>query len=118
MPFDAPSDYEIMRMHAEAPMPSITERCARISRAHIDECVQTACAKDRAARFAGTDDFLSALDAAYSEERWGPSSVAPARYKDRSAGASHRDRPGADAVRGGPSAAAGSAARCACGSPN
>ena len=44
-------------------MPSITERRPDIPRA-IDDMVQRACAKDRDPRFAGTHDFLSALDAA------------------------------------------------------
>ena len=86
VPFEAASDYELMRMHAETPVPSITERRPDIPRA-IDDMVQRACAKDREARFAGTDDFLSALDVADPASAGAPSCVAPARGKDRSAGA-------------------------------
>jgi serine/threonine-protein kinase len=60
VPFDAPSDYEIMRMHAESPLPSVSGLRPDVPR-YIDDAVQRACAKDRDQRFHGTDDFLAAL---------------------------------------------------------
>ena len=80
VPFEAASDYELMRMHAEMPVPSITERRPDIPRA-IDDMVQRACAKDRAARFAGTHDFLSALDAADPASAWAPHPSRPPAVK-------------------------------------
>ena len=61
VPFDAPSDYEIMRMHAESPVPNVTALRPEVPR-YIDDAVQRACAKDRDARFATTEDFLAALN--------------------------------------------------------
>jgi serine/threonine-protein kinase len=60
VPFDAPSDYEIMRMHAESVVPTVSGMRPDVPR-YIDDAIQRACAKDREHRFAGTDDFLSAL---------------------------------------------------------
>ncbi len=60
VPFDAPSDYEIMRMHAETPVPNVTALRPDVPR-YIDDAVQRACAKDRDVRFANTEDFLAAL---------------------------------------------------------
>jgi serine/threonine-protein kinase len=61
-PFDAPSDFEVMRMHAEAPMPSMVALRPDVP-AELDDVVRRACAKDRDHRFANTDEFLAALDA-------------------------------------------------------
>ena len=61
-PFDAPSDFEVMRMHAEAPMPSVAALRPDVP-AEVDDAVRRACAKDRDHRFANTDEFLAALDA-------------------------------------------------------
>jgi serine/threonine-protein kinase len=61
-PFDAPSDFEVMRMHAEAPMPSVISLRPDVP-AELDDIVRRACAKDRDHRFANTDEFLAALDA-------------------------------------------------------
>jgi serine/threonine-protein kinase len=61
VPFEAPSDYEIMRMHTEVPIPSISAMRPDVS-PYIDEAVRRACAKDRASRFASTEEFLAALD--------------------------------------------------------
>src|SRR5260221_12552847 len=60
IPFDAPSDYEIMRMHAEAPVPNVSVLRPEVPR-YIDDAIQRACAKDRDARFSDTADFLAAL---------------------------------------------------------
>jgi serine/threonine-protein kinase len=61
-PFDAPSDFEVMRMHAEAPMPSMVSVRPDVP-AELDDVVRRACAKERDHRFANTDEFLAALDA-------------------------------------------------------
>src|SRR5882672_10225898 len=52
-PFDAPSDYELMRMQAEAPMPSLSQYRPDLPRS-IDAALQRACAKDRNQRFGNT----------------------------------------------------------------
>jgi serine/threonine-protein kinase len=61
-PFEAPSDYEVMRMHAEAPLPSVVALRPDVP-SQVDAAIQRACAKDRDHRFANTDEFLAALDA-------------------------------------------------------
>jgi serine/threonine-protein kinase len=61
-PFDAPSDFEVMRMHAETPMPSMIPLRPDVP-AGLDDVVRRACAKERDHRFANTDEFLAALDA-------------------------------------------------------
>jgi serine/threonine-protein kinase len=60
-PFDAPSDYELMRMHTETPLPSVSQLRRDVPSA-IDPILQHACAKDRTHRFATTDEFLAALE--------------------------------------------------------
>src|SRR6185295_2473943 len=50
VPFDAQSDYEIMRLHAEAPMPFVKASRPDIL-PEVDELIQKACAKDRDRRF-------------------------------------------------------------------
>jgi eukaryotic-like serine/threonine-protein kinase len=61
-PFEAPSDYDVMRMHAEAPIPSVVALRADVP-AELDGVIRRACAKERDHRFASTDEFLAALDA-------------------------------------------------------
>src|SRR5882724_10763107 len=61
VPFEAPSDFELMRMHTEAPLPSIAQMRPELPRM-LDEIVQRACAKDRASRFNSTDEFVAALE--------------------------------------------------------
>jgi tRNA A-37 threonylcarbamoyl transferase component Bud32 len=61
VPFDAPSDYELMRMHAEAPLPSLRALRPDVPPS-IDAAVHRACAKDREMRFASTEEFARALD--------------------------------------------------------
>jgi serine/threonine-protein kinase len=73
-PFDAPSDYELMRMHAEAPLPSVSAQRPDAP-AYIDEILNRACAKDRDQRFASTDEFLAAID--HAEGHGGPRHTAP-----------------------------------------
>jgi len=62
VPFEAPSDYELMRMHAESPMPSVAALRPDVP-PQLDSVIQRACAKDRSVRFATTDEFLAAVDA-------------------------------------------------------
>jgi serine/threonine-protein kinase len=60
-PFDAPNDYELMRMQAESPIPSVSAQ--RPDAPHfLDDVLRRACAKDRDQRFGSTDEFLAAID--------------------------------------------------------
>ena len=61
-PFEAPSDFEVMRMQAEMPIPSMRVLRPELP-AQLDEIVQRACAKERDHRFASIDEFLAVLDA-------------------------------------------------------
>jgi serine/threonine protein kinase len=63
VPFDAQSDYEIMRLHAEAPMPFVKAARPDIP-AEVDELIQKACAKDRAQRFQTCAELITAIDRA------------------------------------------------------
>jgi serine/threonine-protein kinase len=63
VPFDAESDYDIMRMQAEAPLPLVATQRADVPAA-LDALLQKACAKDRDARFESCEELLVALDAA------------------------------------------------------
>jgi len=71
-PFEAASDYELMRMQAEAPIPGVAAQRPDAP-PYLDEILIGACAKERDHRFASTDEFLAALDAA---ERLGFAPVA------------------------------------------
>ncbi|WP_438019576.1 serine/threonine-protein kinase [Sorangium sp. So ce315] len=62
VPFDAESDVEIMRLHAEVPLPSVSA-VRRDVPPELDAFLQKACAKDRADRFASCEELLAALDA-------------------------------------------------------
>ncbi|WP_437970275.1 serine/threonine-protein kinase [Sorangium sp. So ce260] len=62
VPFDAESDIEIMRLHAEVPLPSVSAVRQDVS-PELDAFLQKACAKDRADRFASCEEMLAALDA-------------------------------------------------------
>jgi serine/threonine-protein kinase len=61
VPFDADSDYDIMRLQAEAPLPRVAEQRPDVPRA-LDELLQKACAKRREDRFATCGELLAALD--------------------------------------------------------
>lgn len=63
VPFDAKSDYEIMKLHAEAPMPLVGASRGDVPPA-VDELVQRACAKDREHRFARCEELIAAVDRA------------------------------------------------------
>ncbi|WP_437319917.1 protein kinase domain-containing protein [Sorangium sp. So ce385] len=62
VPFDAESDIEIMRQHAEAPLPRVSAVRHDVP-PELDALLQKACAKDRADRFASCEELLAALDA-------------------------------------------------------
>ncbi|MFO0759100.1 MAG: protein kinase [Byssovorax sp.] len=61
VPFDATSDYEIMRLHAEEPMPFVKAARPDIAPA-VDDLIQKACAKDRAQRFQTCGEMIAAID--------------------------------------------------------
>jgi serine/threonine-protein kinase len=68
VPFDAESEYEIMRKHAEEPMPRAAVKRPDVPRA-VDEIIQKACAKDRAARFQSCEEMIAAIDHAAARLR-------------------------------------------------
>lgn len=74
VPFDAKTDYDIMRMQAEAPMPRLAAARADVPAA-VDELVQRACAKDREARFQSCEEMIAALDRAAASA---PAAATPA----------------------------------------
>ncbi|MFT3768856.1 MAG: protein kinase [Minicystis sp.] len=61
VPFDAKSDYEIMKQHAEAPMPLVSATRQDVPSA-VDELIQRACAKDREQRFQRCEELIAAVD--------------------------------------------------------
>jgi hypothetical protein len=61
VPFDAKSDYEIMKLHAEAPMPPASAARPDVPPA-IDELIQKACAKEREQRFQTCEELCAAVD--------------------------------------------------------
>ncbi|AUX41388.1 protein kinase [Sorangium cellulosum] len=73
VPFDAESDIEIMRLHAEVPLPSVSA-ARRDVPPELDALLQKACAKDRADRFASCEEMLAALDTIARPTRPVPSS--------------------------------------------
>ncbi|WP_437691939.1 serine/threonine-protein kinase [Sorangium sp. So ce176] len=62
VPFDAESDVEIMRLHAEVPLPSVSA-VRRDVPPELDAFLRKACAKDRADRFSSCEEVLAALEA-------------------------------------------------------
>jgi serine/threonine-protein kinase len=61
VPFDAESEYEIMRRHAEEPMPRASAKRGDVPFA-VDEIIQKACAKDRSQRFQSCEEMVRAID--------------------------------------------------------
>lgn len=61
VPFDARSDYEIMKMHTEAPLPSVFAIRRDVPQA-IDGFLARLCAKRRDDRPSNCEEILSALD--------------------------------------------------------
>lgn len=75
VPFDAKSDYEIMRLHAEAPMPRVAAVRAGVS-PEVDDIIQKACAKDRDQRFQTCAELIAAIDRALARTP-SPAAAAP-----------------------------------------
>ncbi|MFO0658606.1 MAG: serine/threonine-protein kinase [Polyangiaceae bacterium] len=65
VPFDARSDYEIMKMHTEAPMPSVYAIRRDVPPA-IDTFLSRLCAKRREDRPSSCEEILRALDSVLS----------------------------------------------------
>lgn len=60
VPFDAESDYDIMKMHAEAPMPRVATLRPDVPPG-VDDLIQKACAKDRNLRFQSCEELGAAV---------------------------------------------------------
>jgi len=73
VPFDAKSDYDIMRLHAEAPMPLVAASRSDVPQA-VDELIQRASAKDREQRFPRCEELIAAVDRVLGA---GPASTLP-----------------------------------------
>lgn len=61
VPFDAASEFEIMKLHLDAQLPSVHQMRADVP-PFIDVLLQRACAKAREGRFSSSREFLEALD--------------------------------------------------------
>ena len=73
VPFDAKSDYEIMKLHAEAPMPRVATERPDVAGA-VDELIQKACSKEREQRFQNCEELVAAVDRILGyggDARWG-----------------------------------------------
>lgn len=60
VPFDAPSEFEIMKLHLEGQVPFVS-RMRRDVPPYVDAVIQKACAKKREDRFASTAEMAAAL---------------------------------------------------------
>src|SRR6185437_2257206 len=58
VPFDAKSDYEIMKLHAEAPMPRVAAARQGVPQG-VEDLIQMACAKDRDHRFQRCEEVVA-----------------------------------------------------------
>jgi serine/threonine-protein kinase len=67
VPFDAPSEFEIMKLHMHSPLPHVSLVRKDVP-PFIDELLQRACAKRREDRFASAEEFLAALDRGLAEQ--------------------------------------------------
>jgi serine/threonine-protein kinase len=61
VPFDSKSDYEIMKHHAETPMPRAQATRPDVP-PQVDDLIQRACAKDRGQRFQTCEELVAAVD--------------------------------------------------------
>jgi len=77
VPFDAPTEFEIMKLHLEAPIPNVHQMRADVP-PFVDTLLQRACAKDREQRFSSAQEFLEALDRGVAQWRAPQTSVVPA----------------------------------------
>jgi serine/threonine protein kinase len=68
IPFDAPTEAEMMRGHLELPARSLRDILPDLNPA-VDEAIQRALAKDPAARFANVEEFSDALGGAAIERQ-------------------------------------------------
>jgi eukaryotic-like serine/threonine-protein kinase len=101
VPFDAESEYEIMRMHAEEPMPRASAKRPDVPAA-VDEIIQKACAKDRANRFQSCEELIAAIDHAAlrpARTRTIPDSPLPPIETSGAVAASSHDEPPHDRAR-------------------
>ena len=60
VPFDAPSEFEIMKMHLEGQVPMVSQMRPDVP-PYVDAVIQKACAKKRDDRFASTQEMAEAL---------------------------------------------------------
>jgi serine/threonine-protein kinase len=81
VPFDAKSDYEVMRQHAEEPLPSACAERPDLPRS-VDALLQKLCAKKREDRFQSCEEAIAAVDALEAELAGkSPSAPPPAAAK-------------------------------------
>lgn len=66
VPFDAPSEFEIMKLHMEAQVPSVSAMRPDVP-PFLDAAIHRACAKQRDDRFASAEEFLHAIDAGMAQ---------------------------------------------------
>ena len=95
VPFDAESEYEIMRRHAEEPMPRASAKRGDVPFA-VDEIIQKACAKDRSLRFQSCEEMIRAIDhvaARPAPTRTIPESPLPPIEATTSAAEAHAEQP-------------------------
>ncbi len=64
VPFDAPSEFEIMKLHLEAEVPFISRMRPDVP-SYLDAAIHKACAKKREDRFASTAQMAAALRAGH-----------------------------------------------------
>ena len=81
VPFDAESTFEIMRMHTEQPLPSVTALRPDVPAA-VDGVLAKAAAKDREQRFQSCEELLQALEAAAAPPAEAPGPVGPSQVAD------------------------------------
>ena len=61
VPFDADSQFEVMRLHAEQPLPSVSLQRGDVP-PQVDQIIQRATAKDRDHRFPSCEELLAAVE--------------------------------------------------------
>ena len=61
-PFEARYEYELAKMHAEAPVPSVSEKRSDVP-VGLDAIIQKACAKNRDERYATVEEMEAELRA-------------------------------------------------------
>jgi serine/threonine-protein kinase len=62
VPFDAESQFEVMRLHAEQPLPAVSLQRPDVPQS-IDQIIQRATAKDRDHRYASCEDLVASVEA-------------------------------------------------------